>query len=92
MKKTEEPQAEKTVERIPLENTPFTLTRWESEWMIMLGDYVLMRGFKTAGEAELAATTNQWTLTGAFIYAMIDHYVKEKEVWDKTKTAQAETN
>lgn len=76
MNKTE--QKEQTVERIELQGTPFHLVKWETEWMITLGDYVLMKGFQTAQDAEMATETQQWLLMGAFIYAMIDHYEKEK--------------
>lgn len=76
---------EKTIERINAEGTPFTLTRWDEEWLVMLGNYVLLRGYKSAQEAEMAIETESWSLLGAFIYAMIDHREKEKKHEQGTK-------
>lgn len=78
-------QNTKTVEREKVEGTPFTVVRWENEWMVMLGDYVLMRGFISKSQATEAIEADKWTLIGAFVYAMIDNYMKQKAIEKKAE-------
>lgn len=69
---------EKTVERIPLQGTPFMAVRWDSEWMLMLGDYVLLRGLPNAASVEHALETEKWHIIGALVYSLVDNIKKNE--------------
>jgi len=81
--KNEKQENTQTIIRVNVEGTPFTVVKWENEWLVMLGDYVLLRGFISQSQATEAIEADRWTLIGAFTYAMIDNYMKNKAIEKK---------
>lgn len=64
---------QKITERFPLQGTPFMAVRWEDEWMICLGDYILLRHLTSAADAENALETEMWYIIGAMAAAIMSN-------------------
>lgn len=75
-------QYSEIIERIPVENTPFTIVGTENRWMVSLGQYQLTRWYHTKEEAANAITSRDYEL----LFAMMQTAI---EGWDIMQRVEA---
>lgn len=73
-----DPTNTETVEKIEIENTPFTAVRIDDKWYIVMGKYRLTNEIATKEEALAAAIDESWWRIMSVIKAMIIEHEEQK--------------
>lgn len=66
----------KLIEKIEIENTPFTIMKHKDEWYILIGKYRLSEGYINKLEALEEAKKMTWEKIMQVIGVMIEEYKK----------------
>lgn len=64
--------SEELIQYHKVENSPFTIAKYEGEWFVMMGKYKLTQGIKTKQEALKQATETSWGRIMQVIHIMIE--------------------
>lgn len=88
-----DPNSKQIIEKIDIENTPFTAVKADQEWFIMMGKYRLTKGIKSKDEALAAGLDESWWRIMQVIQIMIDEheYRKGKEKNGTELTGEIQT-
>lgn len=83
---TKHEDSKQIVERIEIENTPFTAIKTGEEWHLTLGRYRLTQALKTKDEALAEGLNESWWRIMQIIQIMIDeHEIKKGKMQEGTK-------
>lgn len=66
--------SEKLIERVEIEETPFTAIKNNEEWFLTMGKYRLTQGMQTLEEVKDNATNTDWFRIMQIIGIMIEEY------------------
>ena len=64
----------------PIENTPFAVVKQENEYWIILGSYVIEKGYPTEEEAIESAKEFSWNRVMQMISSMMHALEKQNEI------------
>lgn len=78
------------IEYHEIEGTPFTVSKWQEEWYVLLGHYRLTTGYQTREIAEAEVKEITWFKIMGVVQAMIDENQRQLQKLHDTIMQQAQ--
>jgi len=88
VKADKENSSEQLVERVVIENTPFTMIGLDGRWFGSMGEYRMTEEFESKGECEDELKCITWNRIIQVIMVLDEIKSKDKEFNNKVKTTK----